>query len=256
MKINYINLAGAIFMAAIVSLVAVRCSGSKKTADNADSQVITTNETVSGPLLTVYFTRGESHNHPLMAIWLEDMDGKYIETLYVAESVGKGIFRHGSRNSGIWSPGEVRRPAALPYWSHKRGIKAPDGLYLPTPEEPVPDAITGPTPAGDFTLKSKAVSPLPDTFKLMLEINQSWDWNEFWTNNKYPDDDEYKTSSQPALVYETVIDLADLKSEYELQPVGHSHYAGLDGILYPDLSTLTTAMKIAGSISVTVHPNN
>ena len=39
-----------------------------------------------------------------------------------------------------------------------------------------------------------------------MEINQNWDWNEYWTNDKYPDDENYKMSCQPALVYEAVID--------------------------------------------------
>ncbi|MBW6461035.1 MAG: DUF2271 domain-containing protein [Bacteroidales bacterium] len=43
-----------------------------------------------------------------MVIWLEDMDGKYIETLYVAESIGKGIFRHGEKAKGQWMPGPIR----------------------------------------------------------------------------------------------------------------------------------------------------
>ncbi|MEZ5194928.1 MAG: hypothetical protein R2764_00585 [Bacteroidales bacterium] len=29
------------------------------------------------------------------------------------------------------------RPTSLPYWSHKQGIVADDGLYMPTPENPV-----------------------------------------------------------------------------------------------------------------------
>ena len=34
--------------------------------------------------------------------------------------------------------------------------------------------------------------------------------------------------------------------------VGHSHYAGKDGSLTPDLSTLTTALKITNKISVRI----
>jgi len=35
--------------------------------------------------------------------------------------------------------------------------------------------------------------------------------------------------------------------------VGHSHYSGKTGELFPDLSTLTTALQIADSIIVKVR---
>ena len=35
--------------------------------------------------------------------------------------------------------------------------------------------------------------------------------------------------------------------------IGHSHYSGKDGNLYPDLSTLTTAVQIVKSIKVVIE---
>jgi len=233
------------------------CSGGKKSAETDPPEVIITNPDATGPLVSVSLTKGESINHPLMAVWLEDYSGKYIETLFVAQSIGRGTFEHANQSEGIWLPGPVRRPAALPYWGHKRGIQAADGLYLPTPEEPVADAITGPTPGGSFILNARSTSQLNSPFRVVLEINQSWDWNEYWTNTKYPDDDQYKTSSQPAVVYEVIIDPSALQPEYEMIAVGHSHYSGKDGGLYPELGTLTTALKIADKITVKVtFPKN
>ena len=77
----------------------------------------------SGPVLEIEMIRGDGHNHPLMAIWVEKSDGAFVQTLYVAESIGKGVFQHGDASRGFWIAGEIQRPAALPYWSHKRGIK-------------------------------------------------------------------------------------------------------------------------------------
>jgi hypothetical protein len=231
-----------------------RCSGTKKIADNSTVDTIYTNINGKGLSIEVTFQKGESHNHPLMAIWLEDKDGRYIETLYIAQSIGKGTFMHVTKSNGEWQAGPVRRPAALPYWGHKRGIKAEDGLYIPTPENPMPDAVTGPTPAGDFILYGKSSESTAREFKLLFEINQSWDWNEYWTNSKYPDDADYKTSSQPAIVYEAVINPDSEKKEYTMAPIGYSHYSGRDGSLTPDLGTLTTALNIAGSITVKVLP--
>ena len=237
----------------ILALGTYRCSGGKKVAESSHEEIIRTNIDGKGTTITVNFKKGEAHNHPLMAIWLEDTAGKYIETLYVAESIGKGVFRRGEKSGGQWVAGPIRRPAALPYWGHKRGVVAPDGYYLPTPEDPVPDAVTGPTPKGDFTLVGKSTTALPAEFRILLEINQSWDWNEYWTNNKYPDDVNYKTSSQPALVYEAVVPAGTAQKELAMSPIGHSHYSGLDGSLDKDLSTITTALSIVESIKVVIE---
>ena len=205
----------------------------------------------AGTKLEISFEKGKEYNHPLFAIWLADEKGNYIQTLYVSQSIGKGVFLRGSRKTGQWMPGEIQRPAALPYWAHQRAVLNEKGGVLPTPKSPVVDAYTGATPKNSFVLEVKTEQILRGKYKVMFEINQSWDWNEFWFNAKYPDDKEYKTSSQPALVY-----CADVESGH-LQPVvfkavGHSHYAGKDGSLTPDLSTLTTALKIANKISVRI----
>lgn len=206
----------------------------------------------TGPAMEIEMTRGEGHNHPLMAIWIEDLEGAFIQTLYVAESIGKGIFQHGDASKGFWMAGEIQRPAALPYWSHKRGIKNESGLYLPTPTNPVPDAYTGPTPGQSFILSSRLDEQGLTSFNVLFEINQTWDWNEFWTNNKYPDDEEYKTSCQPALVYSAKIDLENPQESYQMKLIGRSHHSGANGDLFTDLETMSTALHIAKTILVSL----
>ena len=206
----------------------------------------------TGTLLTITFEKGKEHNHPLFAIWLADENGKYIQTLYVSKSIGKGVFEHQSRNKGSWMPGEIQRPATLPYWAHQRGVINEYGTYMPTPRQAVPDAYTGATPQSSFVLQVKTDKLLQGKYKVMLEVNQSWDWNEFWFNDKYPENKEYKTSSQPAVVYCADIDTSK-NGVAELKPIGHSHFAGEDGSLTTDISTLTTALKIAKKITVQVN---
>ena len=150
-------------------------------------------------------------------------------------------------------PGEIPRPAAMPYWAHRRGIKGEDGLYIPSPKNPIPDAYTGATPPGNFDLTTRFDAKPPSRFTILFEINQTWDWNEYWTNKKYPEDDEYKTSCQPALVYAATIDTDNLQDSYELQVIGHSHYSGKTGELFTDLSTMTTALEIAGKLTVKIR---
>ena len=252
MKAKHYNWANRMLITMLLAVTSYQCSTGRKAAEKEEVQVISTNLDGQGMKITLQFRKGESHNHPLMAIWIEDTSGKYIETLFVAESIGKGVFRHGDRSKGFWEAGAIRRPAALPYWAHQRGVRADDGLYLPTPGDPMPDAVTGPTPAGNFNLQSRASRTLPPEFVLLMEINQSWDWNEFWTNNKYPEDVQYKTSSQPSLVYAARIDRNAQERRYTMEPIGHGHHSGADGSLYADLSTLTTAMDIVSSAEVVI----
>ncbi len=204
----------------------------------------------TGTTLTLTFDKGKEHNHPLYAIWLADDQGRFIETLFVSQSIGKGFFPRVDRKKGAWQAGEIQRPAALPYWVHQRNITNEKGGLLPTPAKPEVDGVTGATPPSSFVMKLTTSKPLTGKATLYVELNQSWDWNEFWFNDKFPGNKEYMTSSQPALVYSVVVDPASSVKEYVLKPVGHSHYAGNDGSLNPDVSTLTTALKIAASINV------
>lgn len=248
-RIVSIILGGAVILS---TLTLTFCTAKQKVSSQSTPEIIETNIDGTGIKIELSFVKGEEHNHPLMVVWTEDLDGKYLETLFVAESIGTGIFDHADKSTGDWEPGPVRRPAALPYWGHKRGYQGIDGYYIPDPENPMPDAVTGPTPKGDFTLRSKTGTENLKQFRILLEINQSWDWNTFWTNNKYPDDANYKTSSQPAIVYAAVIDLTLGVKEYTLAPLGHSHYSGADGSINPNLETLSTAKQIVESIIVKI----
>ncbi len=213
-----------------------------------------TNMKGEGDLLEIIFHRGTEHNHPLMAVWIEDTADRYIQTLYVAQSIAEGVFGHGDESTGKWLPGPIRRPAALPVWAHSRGVRENDGLYMPTQETAIPDAYTGATPLAHFVLFSRTDNPLPEEFYVYFEINQTWDWNNHWTNNKYPDDEDYKTSCQPALVYRTSMNCGDNQKSYKLELIGHSHYSGDNGEIYIDLNTITTAKDIAESIYVKCLP--
>lgn len=222
----------------------------------AEPEVIKTLTGQQGYEITIHFEKGKSHNYPLMAFWIEDENGNYLEDLYVAESIAKGYFGYGDVSAGHWEPGPLRRPAALPYWGHRRGVQAKDGYYIPTQKEPLPDAVTGATPNRDFVLHTRSSDRFQQKFHIFMEINQSWDWNQHWHNNKFPDDKEYKTSSQPALVYKVTVDPQNPEEQYEMTAIGHSHWSGENGELFDDLSTITTAMDIARRVTVIVDLRN
>lgn len=215
-------------------------------------QVIQTTIDSGGIALEVMVVRGRAHNHPLMAIWVEDLAGNYIQTLYVAESIAKGVYLHGDASSGRWLPGPIRRPAALPYWGHQRGVQAEDGLFMPSQKSPMPDALTGATPKANFTLQTQVPAAGQKKFRVLLEINQPWDWNQYWFNNRFPGDRDYMTSAQPALVYEAIVDLDADQQTFEMKPIGHSHWSGKSGELFSDLSTITNALNIVEKVLVRV----
>lgn len=241
----------------IISTVLLASCSSKPSATRlAQRQTFTdvvTNTSGTGQEIELSFYGGPSLYYPLMAVWLEDEQGRYIQTLFVPRAIATGVFQYGSNSSGKWVEAAKRAPQTLPYWSHKRGVKASDGLYMPDPENPVADAYSGATPVTSFVMKSRADKPLPSKFRVMYEINQNWDWNEYWTNDKYPGDRNYLFNAQPAVVYEGVVDLDRLQDRYLLRPIGHSHPTGETGELFTDLSTITTALQIADSVVVRIR---
>jgi hypothetical protein len=215
-------------------------------------QTFTIGSEKSGTAFVLRFEKGKQHNHPLFAVWLADLNGKYLETLYVSRSIGKGVFPRADRKTGAWQSGPIQRPAALPYWSHQRNIPNEFGGYNPTPAKPETDGNTGATPQSSFVMYLKSVKALEGSYRVFVELNQSWDWNEFWYNDRFPGNKEYMTSSQPALVYSVLIDTRQ-HQVYPMSPVGYSSYDGSDGSLTSDLSSITTALRIAKSISVEIR---
>lgn len=237
----------------LITILVTGCTSNRNLS--SEKEILATHPEQINTWLEIEMVAGKNHNHPSFAIWIEDLEGNYIETLYVTQFVAKGKFAYGEIRPGKWKnePEEIRRPASLPYWSYKRNIKAADGLYIPSSETAVPDALTGATPKGNFTLKTGSKVSSDQKFRVLFEINQPWDSNDFWTNNKFTDDANYKISLQPALVYAVTIDPKSSAKEYFLNPIGHSHPSGKTGELFTDLTTLTTAKEIAEKISVRIN---
>ena len=200
------------------------------------------------------FMSGKEFNHPTFAVWIEDVESKYLETVFVTRSFGTGIYGHGDAGDGKWKmvPGESIRIAALPYWAHKRNVISRDTLYIPTPENPVPDALTGATPENNFVILTNYDIKLPRKFVVLFEINQAFDYNEFWTNLSLNQNPNYLASGQPSLIYAVTIDLDSPVKEYYLNPIGHGSASGSDGLLYTDLSTITSATQISEKIKITI----
>lgn len=185
---------------------------------------------------------------PQMAIWLEDLQGNFIKTLYVTNKL--------SNSSFIPKPGEpdvIRRPEALPYWGHRNAEPSIDGLFVPEVGSTKYDGLTAATPKSDHLLllgKQKSAQ-----YRVMMEINRTYDFNEYYSKDKFPEDPIYSgsgSSGQPSLIYSAEIDTS-VRGEVLFRLSGHGHHSGQDGVLYTDLNNISTAKKIIDFAVVQQH---
>lgn len=212
--------------------------------------------------LSLDLLRSEHYWHPQMAIWTEDLQGNYLETVFVSKATAKGLF-FGGRSKENFKNFDAQRDAtgafrsvnALPVWSHKRGVLYDNGMYVPTRNNPLPDAITGATLVDSFKLLTSV--PYSNAFVLKIEINVAFDDNEYYSEYDFPDDTVFHNGTgqlgQPSIIFETTIDMSDGKNYYLMELAGHGHHSGQTGQIYTDLSTLTTAKQIVERIVVGVR---
>lgn len=186
-------------------------------------------------------------NPPQIAIWAEDMAGNYLTTIYVSHKIATESWMANSGN---------RRKEALPAWCFARGVKASDGLYLPTKHEPLTDGVSGATPKGSFDVKMRPTDNLQQ-FVIKIELNHSTDWNDHYPKDAKEGDTNYsggkEGSGQPAIVYSAVVDLHSDQKQYIANMIGHSSPDGSDGKIYPDTSSLTSALQIVKEITINIQ---
>ena len=188
-------------------------------------------------------------NAPQIAIWVEDMQGKYLSTLYVTHKV--------ATQSWIGSKGNPRKEA-LPHW---RWAQVADGVSGATPNggidiKPIADGITGATPRGSFDVKLRPTELLKQ-FVIKIELNHSTDFNDHYLETAKEGEPNYsggkEGSGQPAVVYAATVDLQSGATSFDAVLLGHSSPDGTSGRIYPDVSKLTTALKIVERITINVQ---
>lgn len=186
-------------------------------------------------------------NSPQIAIWTEDLEGNFLSTIYVSEKLAKQSWTAARGN---------RRKESLPCWSYAQGKQYANGLYLPTKNEPLPDAVTGATPKGSFTANLQMSGDIR-SFVVKCEFNHSTDFNEYYPKDAKEGDANYSGgkmgSGQPAIVYQVVVDLTNEQREFKGELIGHSSPDGSDGNIYSDTSKLTTALDIVKRVTVYVN---
>ena len=238
-------------------------AGSAKELNLAEYEILEM-ELDKAILLTIDLLRSTHYWHPQMAVWTEDSLGNYLETIFVSKATAQGLFFGGRSKENFKefdqskeARGAYRRVNALPVWSHKRGVQYADGLYVPPPEQPLPDAISGATFVDNFKLRSSVDSI--NQFTLRIEINVAFDDNEYYSEFDFPDDEIFHNGTgqlgQPSIIFEAPIDMNDGKNYYLMELIGRGHHSGQNGEVYEDLYTLSTAKEIVERIVVGVKSN-
>ena len=235
----------------------------------------------SGEVFTIELRKGPFFMWPQYAIWLETMDGKFIQPLYITSKLANNNFANkvtrknpervfkenpfttGENEEEIFdfqwdesSKHERVRPESLPVFLHVFGMRAKDGTLVPDSPSAAVDAYSGATITGNFLLTTRALGVLPEQFRIRFEINQSFDFNDYYSSDRFPDDVVYSGngfSAQPSVVYEVTIDRKNEQQVYLLRLIGHGHHSGKDGKVDPDVSKLTTAKQLVDRIIIEVN---
>lgn len=211
-----------------------------------------------GPLVTIdvkagaFFSFVEPqygfHITPQIAVWTEDSDGRFLETLYVTRDEGRAGYDEGDEKHTL-SP----RPAALPVWAHKIGVQR-GATPMQDRHAPAPDVVSAASPTDNVYLVARAHVAPRARFAVLLEVNSSFDYNDYYRRDSFPDEPAYADGgnpAQPSVVYRAWIE-PDGPRFVVMTPIGHGHHAGADGRIDPDLSHHTTALEIIERVLVGV----
>jgi Predicted periplasmic protein (DUF2271). len=209
--------------------------------------------------LTVTLEPGSAYSHtvklglfsmttqPQMAIWIETAEGRFVDTVYVTDKAATGSWM---------AAGGSLRPESLPIWSHARGPASNDGRSMPDKKSRLPDSISGATPKAAFHKEWRLPASLePGEYKVLVELNSSYDWNEAYPDKLPKSDPRWsEVNGQPSIVWEAMIDLGTEPVTASLAPMGTGALRGEDGELRAGLDGLTSALDIAASISAVYRP--
>ncbi len=166
---------------------------------------------------------------PQFAVWAEDGNGEFLDTLYVTGADFKKL-RHAEKQER----GPDYFADTLPTWA-SRVVAA--GKSLPSKESPYPDAVTAPTPAADVIINT-AVPAGSDGLVFFLEINKSGDENEVFTK------EANDSAGQPSLVYRVAIADPRTGTSRAMELLGHGGTLADEPGVYADLSHFDTALQL------------
>ncbi|GMQ63110.1 hypothetical protein [Vallitalea maricola] len=161
---------------------------------------------------------------PQYAIWIEDIEGNYLETLYVTEKISK-----------------IKRKSALPVYMK---ILSNEGIEV--------DDISGASITSSIKTNPISVDGIDrKKFKIFMEVNNSYDYNDVYKENLAIGDKGYNTDycGQPAVIYYAEVDL-DKNNTYTLEPIGHSDPTGESANIIYELDSIEGALNIVKKVDI------
>ena len=171
--------------------------------------------------ISVAVNPGEAYSKraPQIAVWVEDSDGTYVDTLFVTKKA--------SGNKWIGSPKDGR-PESLPDWYKSKGQNPAEKI-----SKDDLDATTSATPKKGIIIEKNINLEKGKTYVFKCQANQSFDYNEYYTKKNSGVD------GQPAVLYAGEMIPDGTEKEIKLEFSGSRE-------------NLTTADKIIESIYVVV----
>ena len=171
--------------------------------------------------ISVAVNPGEAYSKraPQIAVWVEDSDGTYVDTLFVTKKA--------SGNKWIGSPKDGR-PESLPDWYRAKG----QNPAVKIPKEEL-DATTRATPKKGIVIEKDLPLEKGKSYVFKCQANQSFDYNEYYTKKNSGVD------GQPAVLYCGELVADGTEKEISLEFSGSRE-------------NLTTADKIIESIYIVV----
>lgn len=176
---------------------------------------------------------------PQLAIWLENTDTKVVKTVYVTKKSGTGRFE-----------GKMEVPVALPIWYTIFQIENKTNGF-PSPSNPVPDAITGPTQKD--LIAREIIVERGRRWRYFIEVNVAGDFNEAFPNYRSDGEMDPHGNGQPSIIYSgEIFSIPGSRSSPEL--VGRSEQFFLTNTILTTLEGITSARKLLPRIEVFCVP--
>lgn len=172
---------------------------------------------------------------PQLAVWLENPGLNRIRTVWVTRCMGKGLWK-----------GKVESLTSLPYWSSRYRLEIRNSL-APSYRFPVPDAITGATPADG--LQCRVNVPADSEWDIFAEVNLAGDFNLHFPAVNSKGIPNFESDGQPALVYHGKIQ-AEPNQQIHPEITGVSNFQNSDTVLSSDQAGITSAVEIIQSFTV------
>jgi len=257
--------------------------GNSAAASDAISyQVLDLGRAQSGRSIKLEFKKGHAFHWPQYAIWIEKLDGTFVQPLYVTQSVATNTFKNKvwlntesikldanpfSKKDFVFeslfsekftadASNNRFRKESLPVFLHKLKQDENADRKINEREKSILDAYAGATQFDNFILQQKLKDVSAGKYNLYLEINQSFDFNAYYASDSFPDDPIYSGdgfSAQPSVVYVAQLDFDSPIKLYPMIALGHGHHSGANGLIDPNIENLTTALDIVDHVLVDIR---